>query len=457
MQRKKLSLFCFMFATVLFFLLIFPFSSPAQQTPANQIDIANQAFNEGKYEDAIKIYTSILQDNPDNIVARARLARSFYLAANKNPEYLYQAAMEYNKLLQQVPNFSLSYLELGQITYLLGLKSWIDGRERHAQGLYESVLDWFAKYIRLEAKGEALENQMQLPITKVLQAIIYSRMEEKDKAFQLVAEAKKEYAVLSAQTKDFPSLYDYFVRSGIEYESEALHSQALIYLEGAWLIESRPQIRTLLENVIKNKGMPIPILQPFPRAGEEITPQEIMEQEIEKLYLHLDSLEKKLAPLPTLTEEVDGLKRKVKELLDLELEVNKIRDALYSLSYVEGGRQDEQTIEEYSTQILKLKESVAFLSEKIEPLPEISQQIKQLEAQIKAPSEIDAQKLQEYMTETSKINHQLAELEKKVEQLDKTITEIKSLADIFGILNIQIRELRNRVEELESKMPREQD
>lgn len=417
MRKQKLNLPCFILAVMGFFLLNFFLPCYAQQEPVNQMEVASKAFEEGKYEEAIQIYSSILKTSPDNIAARARLARSFYLAANKNPAYLYQAANEYNKLTQQVPNFSLSYLELGQIAYLLGLASEAEGRERHARGLYESALDWFAKYIHLERQGDTLENQIQIPITKVLQAVVCSRMGEIDKAFQLVAEAKKEYKALFSQSEDLPSLYDYFAKSGVEYANATLHNQALIYLEGAWLIESRPQIGTLLENVIKAKGISISLLPPFPKKEEEMTHQQIMEKEIERLSLQLDLLEKKLEIIPSLKEEMEGLKKKVGELLELEFEIKKIIAEVDRLPETLNQKQNEQEVEKYSDEIFRLNERISSLSDGV-----------------------------------AEINQRMEDLEKRMQELTQNVKEIKTVADMFGILNIQLRELRKTVEELEKQM-----
>lgn len=422
MQKEKISLIYFILVIAGFFILTSPTICFPQQEPNNQIKAANKALEEGKYQEAIKIYSSILQDNPDNFAVRARLARSYYLFSNENKDYLYRAAKEYHNLTQKKPDFSLPYLELGQIAYLLALESEAKDEKKNAQDLYKSSLAWFSKYIQLEKKEETLDSQKEISVTKVLQAIIYTRMGEKDEAFRLVEEAKKDYNLLLSKKKEFISIYDYFVRSGVEYINAKLYNQALIYLEGAWLIEPRPQVRTLLENVIKARGISISPLESIAKKEKEIqtTSPEVSEEKIEKLNSQLQNLSKRLESLSSLKGEVKNLERQVKELLELKVEVDKLKAEVRRLSQREDGKIDQQKTGEYFDRISQLNERVNILYKKIEAL--------------------------------SQLQDKIQDLEKKIDQLDSKLNTIKSATDKFGVLKIQLQELRKAIQELERKI-----
>ena len=199
---------CFIAVATAFFLIaVPPYPCLSEQEPLDQMETADKALEEKKFEDAITMYSSILQEDPSNFAAQTQLARAYYLAANRNPDYFSEAAKEYTKLIQQVPDFSFPYLELGQIAYLLGFTSEAEGKQKHAQGLYKSALDWLNRYIQLEQKGETLENQREVIATKVLQSVVYNRMGESDTARQLITNAQGEYQIISSQKLDIVSLF----------------------------------------------------------------------------------------------------------------------------------------------------------------------------------------------------------------------------------------------------------
>lgn len=420
MQKEKLNLVGFILVAMGLFLLTSPATCSPQQEPVSQMEKANKVLEEGKYQEAIKIYLSILQDNPRNFAVRARLAWSFYLAANENADYFYRAAKEYKKIIREMPDFSLPYLELGQIAYLLALTSEAEGKQKHAQDLYKSALDWFSKYIELEKKGKTFDSQREVPVTKVLQAAIYSRIGKKDKTYQLINEAKKEYKVLSSQKEDLTPLYDYFVRSGVEYLNTELYNQALIYLEGAWLIEPRPQIKTLLENVIKAKGVSISLIQPVQRGKEKEVSPETTEKRIERLDSRIENVSKKLEVLSSLEEKLEGLKGQVRELVQLKVEIEKLKAKMDKLSQTPPPIKNQPQLQEYFEQLSQLRERINTLSKKTESL--------------------------------SQLQNKIQDLEGKIDKLDKKIKSIKSVADKFSILKIQLQELKKIVEQLQRKI-----
>jgi len=367
-----------------------------------RLEVANRAFEEQKFEEAIKIYSSLLQENPDNLALKVKLARAFYLGANKNPDYFYQAAKEYKELIQKVPDFSFPYLELGQIAYLLGLSIELEGKQSHAQGLYKSALDWYEKYIKLEEKSGGFENKKEIATTKVLEAVVYSRMGEKEKALSLLEEAKKEYKNLLLENKEIPTLYDYFIRSGIEYMNLELYNQALIYLEGAWLIEPRPQVKSLFEIVTKNKKISISLPEPLIKKEEKLSSEKKMEEKIEELTSKLTALEKKLLEFAEIKEEVGKLKGEVEKLV-----------------------QEKKS----------KKEGIAT------PISNAQQGVSQQEIQT----------LQEISQELTKINNRVDKLEEKIKGMEEKINQIKSVADMFGILKIQIQEIKKTIEDFKEK------
>ena len=436
-SKRKSLIFFIVIATGLFLLFTLPFPCLSQEAPFDQIEVANKALEEGRFEDAIKTYSSLLEKNPDNFALKARLARAYYLAANENPDYFYQAAREYKEIIQKVPDFSLPYIELGQIAYLLGLNLDIEGKEKYARQLYESALDWFDKYIKLEKKGKAFENQKEVATTRVLQAIVYNRMGEKDMAFQFITQAKEEYKFISSQQTPVPSLYDYFARSGVEYMNAKLYNQALIYLEGAWLIDPRPQVKSLFESVVKAKGVSISLPEPVQKKEEKITPEEA-----------LSSLEEKL----------DTLEEKVTELTKLKDEVEKLKAKFEHLPRIEGEKLDQQMVklEEYFNLISQLEEKINSLSSQIEAVSGFEEKIKDLQTQIKDISGIieEVKKQQETIGKLSRLSQQMEDLRKKVDELNEKVKDIKSVADMFGILKIQIQELRKTVEDLARKIDR---
>ena len=454
LRVKKTCFICVLAATTSFFILNPSLPCFSQQEPLSQIETANKALEERRFENAIEIYSSILQEEPGNLAVQARLARCYYLAANENPDYLYQAAKEYDKLVQAVPDFSFPYLELGQIAYILGLILETEGKQKHAQGLYESALDWLSKYIQLEQKSKTLENQREVVITKVLQAIVYNRMKEKDAAFRLITEAKEEHKIISSQKLDLVSLYDYFVRSAVEYITEKSYNQALIYLEGAWLIQPRPQVKSLFENVIKAKKMPISLSEPLQK--EEVSPQEAIEKKIEELTRQLENINKKLEILPSLGEKIEVLKEKVINLLELEDEIKKLKTQLDYPSQQENGKLDQEIMEPegHSNLITQLNEKIDILYKHTESIPELKKRIEDLQISMRDVSQlkIDVQKLQNSLSNLSKLNQDMEDLRQKLSELDKRVNDIKSIADKYGILTIQLRELKKTVEEIKRKI-----
>lgn len=401
MFKKK---YTFYFLVAFLFLLILPSLSYPQEISSQKMEEATRAVEEGRYQDAIDIYLSLLENEPDNAAVRARLARTYYLAANQNPEYFYKAAEEYSTLINRIPDFSLPYLELGQIAYLLALRMEAEERQQHALSLYQSSIDWFEKYIKLEKKKQTPEGERETAVTRVLQAVVYIRTGEKKKAREMLKEAEKEYQILSVQQKDLPTLYDYFARSGVEYLTASLYNQALIYLEGAWLIEPRPQVKSLLESTIKNIKIKISLIQPFrepeiSQQEKETLAQKALEEEIKSIQLKIENLTSRIENLASLEEKVDSLKKKLQEVIDRKEE-------------------KERKVEEKETS---------------------------------SGESVKVQKIQNLQKTLSDITGRVKVIEEKIKELEDKVTKIKSVADMFGILNIQLQEIRKTLEELEKK------
>jgi len=261
------------FSTVVI-LLIFSTSVFAQEPLATYLQQAGKAAEEGNYDLAIDLYQSVLKEDKDNLLARMQLARTYCFAANVNPDYYTQAIKNYRVVIDKRPGFSLSYLHLGKIAYILGKNYEQGGEKSHAKGLYESALNWFDQYIRLEEKGEIISNKRDTTKGKVLLAIVYNRLGQREKSRELIAQAIKDYKSFASPGWGETPLFDFFLKSGLDYMKDKLYQQALIYLEGAWLVNPQPQITSLIETIAKEKGPNLLLTDPlFPLREVTSSPE----------------------------------------------------------------------------------------------------------------------------------------------------------------------------------------
>jgi len=485
------------FFFILGFLLIFTSSTCiAQDKFAEQMDLASKAVEEGKYEEAIKIYSSILQEDPANFAAQVWLARTYYFAGNVNPDYFYKAISEYHKVIEKWPDFSLSYLHLGQIAYLLGLKTEIEGREKHARGLYQSAIEWLEKYIQLQAKDKTLNKEREILRTRILQAVIYNRLGEEKKALELVVQAKKDYREVSPKEWGASPLLDYFIRSSIDYIASKLYNQAIIYLEGAWLIEPQPQIEKLFKSITKLKGVEIS-LKSLPEQKEEekiaeVAPEERPQKEkIRELQKQIDVLGSKLEVLPSMEEKLEVLKEKVEinlelkqDVEDLARKINEIKKQMENLSelkpkvnQLENQLKGEMSVrEKLDKKVLGLEEKISLipgLEEKVKSFDQQKSDISDLKKRIEEVEQIIQQgytlksgetpssysnlekKLEELKKEFDallNLQEKVRNLEAEINKLDERIKKIKSAADKINVLDIQIKELKKHFDELENRI-----
>lgn len=255
-------------AGVIFFsavvvLSIFSTSVLAQESLTDYLQQARRAIKEGNYDLAINLYQSVLEEDKDNFLAQVQLARTYYFAANDNSQYYSQASRNYRVVIDKWPGFSLSYLHLGEIAYVLGKDYEQKGEKSHANGLYESSLIWLNQYITLEEKGEAASNKRDATKVRILLGMVYNRLAQREKSRELIARAVKDYKNFAPSEWGQTPLFDFFLKSGFDYIKDKLHQQALIYLEGAWLINPQPQIESLIEEIAKEKGPKFLLTEPL--------------------------------------------------------------------------------------------------------------------------------------------------------------------------------------------------
>jgi len=466
-------------------LLLLSLPSFAQERFSQQIEVANKAVEEGRFEEAIKIYSSILQEDPDNFAAQVRLARTYYFAANVNPDYFYKAIAEYNRVVEKWPDFSLPYLHLGQIAYLLGLRLEIEGREKHAQGLYQSALEWLDRYIKVEWKDETVEEEREIIRTKVLQAIVYNRIGEQHTASRVIARARQDYKKISPKDWGPSPLYDYFVRSSIDYITTKLYDQALIYLEGAWLIQPKPQIEKLFQSITKTKGLKISLKElPREEVEEEKVPpgEKLTEERLEELVQKVQTVSAKIETLPSLEEKLEVLKKQVMGTLELKesidevkREVGKIKIRLGSIPELEGEikniksqlEENKRLNEEFArfqervSLVPQLEEKIEVLHQQIGVIPELTTSFNTLEEKIEGlsqkiehltPLRENVTELEQKIQGLLKTGEQINSLVERIDDLDEKIKKIKSAADRVKILSIQLQETIKEVEELRGKV-----
>jgi len=460
------------------------------QQISSEMEFANRAVEEGRFEEAIKVYSSILEKNPDNLAVRVRLARAYYFATNINPDYFYQAIKEYNSVIKVWPDFSLPYLHLGQIAYLLGLRSEAKGEKEHAKGLYQSAIDWFKKYITLEQRGKENEDQREVIRTQILQAVVYWRLDDQNTASRLAAKAVKDYRSVSPEEWGSSPLYDYFVRSSIDYINAKLYNQAFIYLEGAWLIQPRPQIKSLFQSVAKIASIPISLKKPIkieenektsikPVSEESVSVSELRKK-LEAMSARLEnlsSLDKKVQALEEqvtqtlkMKEKVDVIEEKLKNFSSLKGEIEKLKVKLDDISELEKEieklKAQQEMVEKLNKQVSLLQENVASISqlnEKINTLqrqmqviPEFQKNIEDMKGKVQDISELKTtvQEIKNSLTSISisSPDEKIHKLEQKLNELDKKISDIKSVADRFNILNIQLQEIKKATDELNKRL-----
>ena len=114
-----------------------------------------------------------------------------------------------------------------------------------------------------------------------------------------------------------------------------------------------------------------------------------------------------------------------------------------------------------------MEEKLAILEEKISGFAKLKKEVEKLKLKVdsltqnekpenntphqKKPEDTNQQSRENYK-EISELNQRISKLENKVNNLDEQINKIKSIADMFGILKIQIQELRKLTEALEKKI-----
>lgn len=262
-----------LFLTVVM-LLIFSANVFAQESLTSYLQQARKAVEEGNYDLAINIYRSVLREDKDNFLAQVELARTYYFAANTKSQYYGQAIENYRVVIDKWPSFSLPYLHLGEIAYILGKRCEQNGEKSHAKGLYESALSWLNQYITLEEKGKTLGNKRNATKGKVMLSIVYNRLAQREKSIDLITSAIKDYKNFASPGWGQTPLFDFFLKSGLDYMKDKLYQQALIYLEGAWLINPQPQIKSLIDGIAKEKGPKLALTEPlFPLREMPSSPE----------------------------------------------------------------------------------------------------------------------------------------------------------------------------------------
>ncbi len=267
-------------AGIIFFstvLIVLTFSTHilAQESLETYLQQARKAVEEENYKLAINLYQSVLEEDRDNFLAQVQLARTYYFAANAESQYYSQAIRNYMVVIDKWPNFSLPYLHLGEIAYILGKNYEQEGEKSHAKGLYESASSWFNHYISLEENEEATSNKRDAVKGKTLLAIVYNRLTQREKAIKLLTEMIKDYKSFASPEWGEAPLFDFFLKSGFDYMNDKLYQQALIYLEGAWLINPQPQITLLIERIAQEKGPKLLMTEPlFPLKEITSSPEE---------------------------------------------------------------------------------------------------------------------------------------------------------------------------------------
>lgn len=300
--RKLIPLLC----TVT--LLAFSGSTLTQETPQGVLKRAGQAFQEGNYDSAIQLYLSIVEIDKDNLEARVRLATSYFFAANHNPDYYPEAVKQYRTVISLRPKFPLSYLHLGEIAYIWGKEYQIEGKEKHARGLFESALNWIETSIELRETDSDEQNLHEAAREQIHLALIHYRLGNHQKAFQMIDKAISDYKTVSTSKEAKEELFIYFLNSGQQYWQSKLFDQALIYLEGAWFIESRPEVKSLFQTVVREIGTKDK-LPPINRKKQ--MREEGKEEEIPLLQGQIKELQKNIL---SLQERIDWMEKKILEL-----------------------------------------------------------------------------------------------------------------------------------------------
>ncbi len=299
--------------STLMVLLIFSARVFAQESLATYLQHARKAVEEGDYDLAINLYQSVLEEDKDNFLAQVQLARTYYFAANAEPQYYSQAIRNYRVVIDKWPSFSLPYLHLGEIAYILGKNCEQEEEESHAKGLYESALSWFNQYIRLEEKGETISNKRDATKGKALLAIVYNRLALREKSLKLMTEAIKDYKSFASPGWGETPLFDFFLKSGLDYMKDKLHQQALIYFEGAWLINPQPQITSLIETIAEEKGPKLLLTEPlFPLREVSSSPEKPLSVSTAEPTRSLSSEIK--TQIEELKKAIENIRQRIKQM-----------------------------------------------------------------------------------------------------------------------------------------------
>jgi tetratricopeptide (TPR) repeat protein len=245
----------------------------AQETEDTPRRRADAAFEQHRYHQAIPEYEAHLQDNPDDLTARLRLATSYFYTANQQPRYYQEAAAQYRTVVEEQPFFPPPYVFLGQIAYIWGTQAEYRGETGKAEGLFRSAQSWFAEALELYRRQDpSPEATAQVARIQVFSALAHRRLDQPEEAAALVAEAVTSYASIEPETTLDRPLFSYFLDSSLQYVETGLYDQALVYLEGAWYLDPRPEVSSLFAVITSEIGrpdqLPAPLRESRPQTQE---------------------------------------------------------------------------------------------------------------------------------------------------------------------------------------------
>ena len=429
--------------------------SPLLAQNAVTLEQANQALEEGRFKEAIAAYKELLDADPENFSTRAHLARSYYLASNMDPDYFYSAVQEYNALIRNIPDFSLPYLELGQISYLLGLEALTKGNDNHANGLFESALDWYQKYAQLEATKTSWDSQREVIATLVLEAVANVRLAQEQEAARLLRVAQDNYDALALENPEYSALYDYLTISAVEYLSDDLYNQAIIYIEAAWLLQPRPQLESLFQAAMKAKKMSLSLpsfstREPLQRQTLPLTTAEtiqLLQEQVLAISSQLDSvgmLEQQVAScqsglrnMAQLQTSIDKLETRLGEIL---LRLDNIQAPVLSASPVttEPGTGASAMLHELTLRVATLE------SNQRELLAQSTDSVGlQLRDELKSVQTLPGQ--------LRDLKERTATLEQEIELLTETTEHLRTIADMYNVLALQLQDIKAAIGEIEAR------
>ena len=69
-----------------------------------------------------------------------------------------------------------------------------------------------------------------------------------------------------------------------------------------------------------------------------------------------------------------------------------------------------------------------------------------------SPAQVDPQEYQNALSELPKLSQSIENMRERVDELDKKLQDVKKVADMYGILIIQLQEIRKTIKGLEEKI-----